>query len=120
MYDEVVAQYTGRLNLAPGVKIKSQDLLLWPRLIHQIIAHNILLKKRHYDEVTLMNMFLIDCMTKGHQINLPYMMMKKLIMAYDKKNKSLCPMISLSPKFLSILRFCSLIRTRTHIQRQWK
>jgi hypothetical protein len=87
VYDEVVAQHTGRLNFAPGIKIKSQDLLLWPRFIHRIIVHNILLKKMHCDEVTLMNMFLIDCMIKGHQINLPYMMMKNLIMAYDKKKK---------------------------------
>jgi hypothetical protein len=37
MYDEVVAQYTDQLDFAPGVKIKSHDLLLCPRIF---LPHN--------------------------------------------------------------------------------
>ena len=33
-------------------------------------------------------MCLTKCMIEGHQINLPYIMMKSLIMAHDQKQKS--------------------------------
>ncbi|KAG5235412.1 Retrovirus-related polyprotein from transposon [Salix suchowensis] len=72
-----------------GAKIKSQDLLLRPRLIHRIIAHNILPKKGHYDEVTFMELCLIDCMIQRRPINLPYIMIRNMILAYDQKQKAL-------------------------------
>ncbi|KAG5223073.1 Retrovirus-related polyprotein from transposon [Salix suchowensis] len=68
--------------------LKSQDLLLRPRLIHRIIAHNILPKKGHYDEVTFMELCLIDCMIQRRPINLPYIMIRNMILAYDKKKGS--------------------------------
>ena len=40
-----MAQHIGELDFASSAKIKSQDLLLKSRLIHRIIAHNILPKK---------------------------------------------------------------------------
>jgi hypothetical protein len=77
------------LVFIPGAKIKSQDLLLHPRILHRIIVHNILPKKRCYDEVIFMDMCLIDCMIREHCINLPYIMMKNIIVAHDQKEKSL-------------------------------
>jgi hypothetical protein len=85
MYDEVVAQYTNRLDFTPGAKIKSHDLLLYPRIFYRIIAHNILSKKEHHDEVTFMDICLIDCKIRGCRINLLYIMIKNIIMAHDHK-----------------------------------
>jgi hypothetical protein len=38
VYDEVVAWHIGRLDFTPGAKIKSQDLLLRPMILHRIIT----------------------------------------------------------------------------------
>jgi hypothetical protein len=85
MYDKVVAQYTNRLDFTPGAKIKSHNLLLYLRIFYRIIAHNILPKKKHHDEVTFMNICLIDCNIRGCRINLLYIMIKNIIMAHDHK-----------------------------------
>ncbi|KAF9662218.1 hypothetical protein SADUNF_Sadunf18G0030400 [Salix dunnii] len=89
IYDYAVALHTRNTEFAPGAKIKSQDLLLRPRLLHRIIAHNILPKKGHYDEVTFMELCLIDCMIQRRPINLPYIMIRNMILAYNKKQKAL-------------------------------
>jgi len=39
VYDKVIAQHTDQLNFALGVKVKSYDLLLRPRILHYIIAY---------------------------------------------------------------------------------
>ena len=88
-YDHAVALHTGNNGFAPGAKIKSQDLLLRPRLLHRIIAHNILPKKGHYDEVTFMELCLIDSMIQRRPINLPYILIRNMILAYDQKQKAL-------------------------------
>jgi hypothetical protein len=36
-----------------------------------------------------MDKCMIDCMIRGHLINLLYIMMKNMIMTYDQKQKSL-------------------------------
>jgi hypothetical protein len=46
-------------------------------------------KKEHYDEVPFMDMFLIDYIIRGHQINLLYIMIRNMIMAHNQKQKSL-------------------------------
>jgi hypothetical protein len=51
VYDEDVIMHTGKHDFAPGVKVKSQDLMLRPRVLHKSITHNILSKRRHYNEV---------------------------------------------------------------------
>ncbi|KAF9663445.1 hypothetical protein SADUNF_Sadunf17G0050800 [Salix dunnii] len=89
IYDYAVALHTGNTEFALGAKIKSQDLLLRPRLLHRIIAHNILPKKGHYDEVTFMELCLIDCMIQRRPINLPYIMIRNMILAYNQKQKAL-------------------------------
>jgi hypothetical protein len=53
-----------------ATKIKSQYLILRPRLLYRIITHDILPKNGHYDEVTLINMCLIDSMIRRKPINL--------------------------------------------------
>ena len=88
-YDYAVALHTGNNGFAPGAKIKSQDLLLRPRILHRIIAHNISPKKGHYDEVTFMELCLIDCMIQRRPINLPYILIRNIILAYDQKQKAL-------------------------------
>jgi hypothetical protein len=88
-YDEVAVLHAGRYNFVFKAKIKSQVLLLRPRILHRIIAHNIFPKKGHFDEVTFMNLCLIDYIIRGCQINLSYIMMRNLIMAHDQKQKSL-------------------------------
>jgi hypothetical protein len=45
-------------------------------------------KKEHYDEVPFMDMFLIDYIIRGHQINLLYIMIRNMIMAHNQKQKS--------------------------------
>ena len=85
VYDKVIAQHNGQLDCALGAKIKIQDLLLCSRILHRIIAHNILPKKEHYDEVTFMDMYLIDYMIKECCISLLYIMIKNIIMAHDQK-----------------------------------
>lgn len=87
IYNETIALHIGTLDFAPGAKIKSQDLLLQPKIIHRIIAHNILPKKGHYDKVIFMDMCLIHCMIKGRLINLVYIMIRNIIMAYNQKQK---------------------------------
>jgi len=87
VYNEEVALNTGSYNFTPSAKIKSKDLLLQPKILHRIIAHNILSKKGHYNKVTFKDICLIDCMIRGYQINLSFIMMKNMIMAYDKKQK---------------------------------
>jgi hypothetical protein len=87
VYNEEVALNTGSYNFTPSAKIKSKDLHLQPKILHRIIAHNILSKKRHYNKVTFKDICLIDCMIRGYQINLSFIMMKNMIMAYDKKKK---------------------------------
>ena len=87
MYNETIALHIGTLDFAPGAKIKSQDLLLQPNIIHRIIAHNILPKKGHYGKVTFMDMCLIHCMIRGRLINLVYIMIRNIIMAYNQKQK---------------------------------
>ena len=42
-YDEVVIMHTRRHDFAPKAKNKCQEFLLQPRLLHCIIAHDILL-----------------------------------------------------------------------------
>jgi hypothetical protein len=69
--------------------IKSQDLMLRPRLLYRVITHNILSKKGYFDEVTFIDLCLIDCMIRRRTINFPYIIMKNLIMQNDKKQKSL-------------------------------
>jgi len=87
IYNETIALHIGTLDFAPGAKIKSQDLLLQPKIIHRIIAHNILPKKGHYDKVIFMDMCLIHCMIKGRLINPVYIMIRNIIMAYNQKQK---------------------------------
>jgi len=87
IYNETIALHIGTLDFAPGAKIKSQDLLLQPKIIHRIIAHNIWPKKGHYDKVIFMDMCLIHCMIKGRLINLVYIMIRNIIMAYNQKQK---------------------------------
>jgi hypothetical protein len=58
-------------------------------LLHRIIAHNIFPKKEHFDEVTLMDMCLIDCVIRRWLINLLYIMIRNTIMPYDQKQKSI-------------------------------
>jgi hypothetical protein len=79
----------GQLDFASGAMIKSQYLLLRPKILHHIITYNILPKKRYYDEVTFMDIYLIDYMIRGYCINLSYIMMNHVIMAHNKKQKSL-------------------------------
>jgi len=67
------------------LKIKSQDLMFRPRLLHKIITHNILpKKKKHYEDVIFIDMCLIDYMIRRRPINLPYIMIKNMFMAYDQ------------------------------------
>lgn len=87
IYNETIALHIGTLDFAPGAKIKSQDLLLQPKIIHRIIAHNIWPKKGHYDKVIFMDMCLIHCMIKGRLINPVYIMIRNIIMAYNQKQK---------------------------------
>lgn len=56
MYDEDVIIHIGKHDFARGVKGKSQDLMLQPRVLHRSITHNILSKKGHYNEVRFTNM----------------------------------------------------------------
>ena len=81
--------HTGRYNFTKGAKIKNQDLLLQSRIIYWIITLNILPKKGHYDEVTFMDLCLIDCMIRGRPINLSYIIIRNLIMTHDQKQKSI-------------------------------
>jgi hypothetical protein len=85
IYDEAVIMHIGRQNLTSDVKIKSQDLMLRLRLLYRVITHNILPKKRPFDEVTFMDLCFIDCMIRRRPINFPYIIMKNLIMENDKK-----------------------------------
>jgi hypothetical protein len=45
IYDEVIVLHTNRRDFAPRAKIKIQDLFLRSKVLHRIIAHNILPKK---------------------------------------------------------------------------
>jgi hypothetical protein len=45
IYDESVILHTCRNDFSPRAKIKNQDVLLQPGLLHRIIAYNILPKK---------------------------------------------------------------------------
>jgi len=113
VYNEEVALNTGSYNFTPSAKIKSKDLLLQPKILHRIIAHNILSKKGHYNKVTFKDICLIDCMIRGYQINLSFIMMKNMIMAYDKKqknknkNKSLFHMVKSWSLYLKALTLVS-------------
>jgi hypothetical protein len=89
VYDKVVVLHTSRYDFVPGAKIKSQDLLLRPRIIHQIITHNMLPKKGNYKEVSFIDLCLIDYMIRGQPINLLHIIMRNLIRAHDQKKKSL-------------------------------
>jgi len=80
--------HIGIYNFALGAKIKSQYLLLRPRILHEIITHNILRKKGHFD-VTFMDTFLIDYMISDIPINLPYIMIRTMIITHGQKQKSL-------------------------------
>jgi hypothetical protein len=83
VYYEAIVLYTGRHDFALCAKIKSSDLLLQPKIIHKIITHNILQNKWHYDEVIFMDICLIDCMIRSHQINLLYIMIRNMIMTLN-------------------------------------
>jgi hypothetical protein len=83
IYDEALIIHTGKENFAPGAKIKNQDLMLRLRLLHRIITHNILFKMGYFNEVTFIDLCLIDCMIRRRTINLPYIIMKN-----DQKQKS--------------------------------
>jgi hypothetical protein len=75
--------HTCKNDFSPRAKIKNQDMLLQPGLLHWIIAYNILPKKGYYDEVTFMNMCLFDYMVKNRLINLPYIIIQIIIMAHN-------------------------------------
>jgi hypothetical protein len=83
IYDEVIALHTNRRDFAPRAKIKIQDLFLRSKVLHRIIAHNILPKKWHYDKVTFIDMCLIECMIRVYPINLSYIMIRNIIMTHD-------------------------------------
>jgi len=85
VYDNIMIIHTDRHDFALVVETKSQDLMLKPRLLYRIITQNILLKNRHYDEFTFMDLCFIDCMIMRRPINLPCIMIKNLIMANDYK-----------------------------------
>ena len=70
MYDDVIIMHTCRHYFALAAKIKSQYLMLRSRLLHRIITHDILLKNEHFDEVTLIDMRLIECTIRRKLINL--------------------------------------------------
>jgi len=70
VYDDVIIMHTCRHDFVLAAKIKSQYFMLKSRLLHRIITHDILPKNRHYDEVTLIDMRLIDCMIRRKLINL--------------------------------------------------
>jgi len=48
VYNDVVVLYMGKYDFAPEAKIKNQDLLLKPRIIHKIITYNSFPKKEHF------------------------------------------------------------------------
>jgi len=83
--------HIGIYNFALGAKIKSQYLLLRPRILHEIITHNILPKKGHFG-VTFMDTFLIDYMISDIPINLPYIMIRIMIITHGQK-KNLFPIV---------------------------
>jgi hypothetical protein len=87
-YDEAIILSTYRYDFSLGAKIKSQYLLLRPRILHKIIAY-CQKKKKHYNEVTFMDICIIDYMIRSRPINISYIMMRNLIMACDQKKKSL-------------------------------
>jgi hypothetical protein len=45
VYDDIVIMHTNRHDFASGAKIKSQDLMLKPRLLHKIITQYIAQKE---------------------------------------------------------------------------
>jgi Ni,Fe-hydrogenase I small subunit len=56
VYDEDVIMHTGMHDFASSVNVKSQDLMLRPKVLHRSITHNILSKRGHYNEVRFTNM----------------------------------------------------------------
>jgi hypothetical protein len=69
VYDEAVTLHPSKKKLCS-------------RILHIIIAHNIFLKKGHYDS-HIYGYVPIDGMIKGCQLNLPFIIMKNMIMTHD-------------------------------------
>jgi len=83
VYNNIMIMHIDRHDFALVAKTKSQDLMLRPRLLYRITTQNILLKNRHCDDFTFLDLCFSDHMIMRRPINLPYIMIKNLIMTND-------------------------------------
>ncbi|KAL2517753.1 Uncharacterized protein Adt_14000 [Abeliophyllum distichum] len=74
-YDSVAAccRVTGKHFDAP-TRLSTNQLTLTCRVLHNIIAHIIVPRKGHHDEVNHYDVFLLDSILLGRKLDFPYIM----------------------------------------------
>ena len=77
--NEVIAK-NGAIGFTQAKELKKEF-----KLIHRYIAHNIVSKKGHYNQVTNMDAFIIYRVTIDEPMNLNYIILKKMV---DIRNHS--------------------------------
>ncbi|KAL2454820.1 Uncharacterized protein Adt_47678 [Abeliophyllum distichum] len=78
-YDPITAccHVTGK-NFEAAVRLSSNQLTLPCRVLHNIIAHIIVPRKGHLDEVNHYDVFLLDSILRGRKLDFPYIMMQHM------------------------------------------
>ncbi|KAL2480372.1 Uncharacterized protein Adt_33338 [Abeliophyllum distichum] len=78
-YDPVAAccRVTGKHFYAP-TRLNTNQLTLTCRVLHNIIAHIIVPRKGHHDEVNHYDVFLLDSILLGRKLDFPYIMIQHM------------------------------------------
>ncbi|KAL2526212.1 Uncharacterized protein Adt_11266 [Abeliophyllum distichum] len=78
-YDLVAAccRVTGKHFVAP-TRLSTNQLTLTCRVLHNIIAHIIVPRKVHHDEVNHYDVFLLDSILLGRTLDFPYIMIQHM------------------------------------------
>ena len=85
-YGEALAYLLGNdvAENAPR-KIFANQLPLRSRLLHLICTHNLIPRSGHREEVTFMDVFVVERLLKERKFNLPYIMLKHMEAACETK-----------------------------------
>ncbi|KAB1220626.1 hypothetical protein CJ030_MR3G009424 [Morella rubra] len=67
-------------------KIHANQLPIRLRLLHLICTHNLIPRGGHREEVTFMDVFVIERLLKEKKFNLPYIMLKHMEAMYDDED----------------------------------
>ena len=78
-----------------SLPFRSQLMPMQIRILHSILQHIVTPRKGHSDEVTCLDVGLLDCLLRRHLVNLGYIILRHML-STPAVNNRLLPMVVLS------------------------